>query len=477
MKAKNKRSKDGSIYQLPNKKWRCMISIGQKENGSRNRISKIFDTEIEAKNWRLRQLTTIREYGNESVKSTNELFAVKYYRWLLDIKQVEVCSLSFNRMIRDYNKHIKPNFQKSKQMDLTKEDFQNFFKKLEQENIGLETRRKIKCILHQYFERELVNTPMRNPLDGIKIFSKKKEVIIDPKDIIFCDDYKAVPKEMRRQFLNALDNDSRNPFLKPLCYLMYYTGNRIGEALAYQWKDYNFDRRYFLVYKAVTMEYNFDESGNKIGNGKTIVKSPKTSKGIRPLPILDILYEVLMEWYDFRKSQEKLTNISFTAPDDYLFATDKGVLRSRSGTNVIFYRFLKRNNLENRGIHFHALRQTFSNALFAEELDDKLITDLLGHKKISTSKEHYNSIQKFDSVQKAAYIFNSKFKPKNPKHCASENITFSPDGYLAEQESYLNIDKKSGHLKRPILKLIEEVLSCPEFLEIFEKLLKTQIKI
>lgn len=59
---------------------------------------------------------------------------------------------------------------------------------------------------------------------------------------------------------------------------MYFTGNRIGEALTYQWKDFNFERRYFLVYKSLTVEYEFDENGNTVGKGKTIVKRPKTKK-------------------------------------------------------------------------------------------------------------------------------------------------------------------------------------------------------
>lgn len=144
----------------------------------------------------------------------------------------------------------------------------------------------------------------------------------------------------------------------------------------------------------------------------------------------------MIEWYAFRKAQEKITGISFTAPEDYVFATKKGELRSRGGVNTIFHRFLDRHKLLNKGIHFHALRQTFSNALFADESGDKLITDLLGHKKISTSREYYNSIEKFDSVQKAARLFNAKYKPKNPKYRAGEDITFAPEGYMAEQETY-----------------------------------------
>ena len=135
---------------------------------------------------------------------------------------------------------------------------------------------------------------MRNPVDGVKIETVKKVEEIDPQALLNQEEYKAVPKELRSRFLKALDEEKNSPFLKPLCYLMYFAGNRVGEALAYQWKDFNFERRFFFVYKSLTKEYEFDEQGEVIGTGKTVLKPPKSKEGIRPLPLLDILYEVMM---------------------------------------------------------------------------------------------------------------------------------------------------------------------------------------
>ncbi|MBO5046129.1 MAG: tyrosine-type recombinase/integrase [Clostridia bacterium] len=181
---------------------------------------------------------------------------------------------------------------------------------------------------------------MRNPVDGVKIETVKKVEEIDPQALLNQEEYKAVPKELRSRFLKALDEEKNSPFLKPLCYLMYFAGNRVGEALAYQWKDFNFERRFFFVYKSLTKEYEFDEQGEVIGTGKTVLKPPKSKEGIRPLPLLDILYEVMMEWYDYRKAQEKVSGLSFTGPDDYVFSTNQGKMRTEGGTYTIFRRFL-----------------------------------------------------------------------------------------------------------------------------------------
>jgi len=473
-------SNEGSIYLAPNGKWRCMLSLGVKENGTRNRISRYFDSEGEARDWKTQQLATVLQYGNESVKNISGLFVPQYHKWLLEIKKLEVLSQHFNVLIKQYENYIKPYFIKAQQKDLGVEAFKKFFKYLEQKKIGQETQKKIKCNLRQYFEKEFANTPMRNPLDGVKVTLKKKETIVNPNEIIAGEDYKAVPKDIRKKFLEALDKEKHSRFLKPLCYLMYYIGNRVGETLAYQWKDFNFEKRYFLVYKAVTIEYEFDENGDKTGKGRTVIKSPKTKNGVRPLPLLDVVYEVLQEWYDYRKAQEKVLGISFTAPDDYVFANNKGELRSRWGTSTLLTRFLERNDLQHKGIHFHALRQTFSNSLFAGDSDDKLITDLMGHGKISTSRKHYNSIEKFDSVQKAARVFNAKYKPKNLAYCAGEEVTFVPDGYITEQESIAleREEEQCGEVvivqmeppKRPITELLTELTTYPEFQELLRKM-------
>ena len=83
---------------------------------------------------------------------------------------------------------------------------------------------------------------------------------------------------------------------------MYYSGIRVGEALALQWKDFNFECRYFLIYKSVTREYEIDEFGHKIGKSKNIIKATKTKESIRPLALFDIVYEALMEWRVLRKA-------------------------------------------------------------------------------------------------------------------------------------------------------------------------------
>lgn len=474
MAPKRGKRNDGTITKLSNGKFRVMLSLGYKLDGTRHRPSGVFSTEKEAIAWKNKMLATANEYGNESVITQKDIFAPKFFEWLMSAKRGEVQSRQFVVMLRYYRNYIEQFFKSTKQKNVNQSLMQRFFKNMEKQNVGLETRRKIKGLLKQYFETELANTPMRNPTDGVRIQTTSKAVeAVDLDTLLNLEDYKAVPKEYRQAFLDALDNETTSPFLKPLCYLMYFLGNRIGEALAYQWKDFNFERRYFFTYKSITLFYEVDDAGNVIGKGKSVISSTKTKESIRPLPLIDVLYEVMYEWKERQEITGKINNIHLTEPDDYVFAKPNGQFRTEGGTTATFKRFLKRHNLDGKGIHFHALRQTFSNSLFAQNTTDQIITDLMGHTDISTTKEHYKSLQKFDSVREAARKFNELYKPKNPKYCAGQNCQFTPEGYVTENDAIQEIAQQTILNETKVDSLVEIISKLKtDFPEIYADLTK-----
>ena len=63
----------------------------------------------------------------------------------------------------------------------------------------------------------------------------------------------------------------------------------------------------------------------------------------------------------------------------------------------------------------------------------------MGHASISTTKKHYKTLQKFDSVQEAAQQFNALYEPKDKKYKAGKNVTFAPEGYVSEEQAIQNI--------------------------------------
>mgnify|MGYP002798816871 CR=1 FL=1 len=84
---------------------------------------------------------------------------------------------------------------------------------------------------------------------------------------------------------------------------------------------------------------------------------------MRTNPIPELLKEVLLEWREYRTAQQAETGYSLVKTNDLVFGTNQGALRTYSGTKKMFERFLKRNGLAGKGIHFYELRHTFSNTL------------------------------------------------------------------------------------------------------------------
>jgi site-specific recombinase XerD len=84
--------------------------------------------------------------------------------------------------------------------------------------------------------------------------------------------------------------------------------------------------------------------------------------------------------------------ISFIAPDDIVFSTDEGALRTYYGTRAMFERFVKENGLAKYNIHFHTLRHTYSTMLFESGENPKAIQGLMGHKDVMTTLRNYNSV-------------------------------------------------------------------------------------
>ena len=84
-------------------------------------------------------------------------------------------------------------------------------------------------------------------------------------------------------------------------------------------------------------------------------------------------------------------------------------MRSYSGTKHMFDRFLKKHGLANKGIHFYALRHTFSNILFEQNTNPRIVQSLMGHCKIETTMI-YTTVWDNKYLEGAVGIFDSRYE-------------------------------------------------------------------
>lgn len=222
--------------------------------------------------------------------------------------------------------------------------------------------------------------------------------------------YEALTPESRRIFLKALNQDEAN-FLKPLCYVLLFAGLRIGEAIALQWKNVNFENKTLKVERSVTQVPKFDSEG-RILSRATVIGDTKTTCSVREIPITDIVVNTLLAWRDKQIERERTNRdvtAELTAPTSFIFANDDGSVRTYSGCRMIFDRFIRRHNLNKYNIHFQGLRHTFSNMLFEMNENPKVIQQLLGHRDVKTTITVYNSIDS-EYIRQTTDKFNERVK-------------------------------------------------------------------
>ena len=146
-----------------------------------------------------------------------------------------------------------------------------------------------------------------------------------------------------------------------------YTGLRIGELLALEWDDIDFQKRELHVTKSC--------HDGKDENGKIcrITGTPKTTHSTRVIPIPKQLIPIL-------RDMKKRSN----SP---LVITDKGKIPSVRAYQRSFELLLGKIGVPRHG--FHSLRHTFATRAIECGMDVKSLSEILGHKNSMVTLNRY----------------------------------------------------------------------------------------
>jgi integrase len=252
--------------------------------------------------------------------------------------------------------------------DLSLETMQRFYNKMAEDYSESTIR-----ITHA-----LINGALKKAKELKMIFSSPAEDVVIPVD----DEYenegpvKALTDKEYDSFFDLLGSRSHY-FMIGL--FMANTGLRPGEAVACNRSDLIRKRKRIKVTKTYIAEQ------------KQVQYSPKTKSSRREVPVPDKIMK-LMDEYMFKQPNKK--------PNDPLFQSLNGTRISPRNLARQFKKIGEAIGCD--WITPHTMRHTYASRMFKKGIDIKIISSILGHKKISTTYDiyvHFIDNIKEDSVQ------------------------------------------------------------------------------
>lgn len=181
----------------------------------------------------------------------------------------------------------------------------------------------------------------------------------------------AYNKDQVRKLVASLEE---TPSFKNLGLLItIYSGMRIGEVCALQWKDIDLEERVIRVNKSIQRIYTEEDTTGKMKT-ELLISTPKTKSSQREIPIVQPLYKLMK---DFAK---------ICRPDYFVCSGTTTPIEPRT------YRSYYMKKIEEIGLphlKFHGLRHTFATQLIASKADVKTVSAILGHSDITTTLNTY----------------------------------------------------------------------------------------
>lgn len=315
----------------------------------------------------------------------NELFD-EYISQKYDLKQSTRTNYKYM-----YNHYVRESFGKMRISKIKYTDVKKFYYSLILEK-GFKPNsiEIVNTLLHPAFTMAVRDGLLRlNPTDGVMTEIKKSHSWEKKKRHALT-----IPEQ--RAFTNYIANSAEYRGWYPLFTVMLGTGCRIGEVLGLRWQDIDFKNR------TININHNLVYRAQDDGTCINRVNSPKTSAGIRIIPMLDEVFDAFLEEYQY----QKVIGFSTDEIDGYsgfVFCTGEGKVYLPGMINRTIRSICADYNKEeaakaeeeNRDPvllpHFscHHLRHTFCTRFCENETNLKVIQEIMGHADISTTMDVY----------------------------------------------------------------------------------------
>lgn len=326
---------------------------------------------------------------------SQEDFAFYCVRWLR-INEARLKNSTFAKYQTMLSKHIVPELGHYHITEINSDIITIFTNKLLYEKqLAVKTVRDILCFVHQIIC--YIQTDMKNRVASIIISYPKTE----------HRELRVLSIDEQHYLTQYLLQDT--DIYKFSVLLALFTGLRIGEICALQWKDISIESKSLRVHQTVQRIKNPDYSAKQ----KTILQmdSPKSLSSFRTIPITDGLASL---------SKQFMTN----DPETFVMTGKKHFIDPRK-----LQRRLKKytDELHLQDVHFHTLRHTFATRCIELGCDVKTLSEILGHSSISITMNRYVHPSLEHKRKNITKLEQAGFFPPSQKSSELHTITVIKD--------------------------------------------------
>ena len=357
---------------LPSGHWKGRVVLYDRETGKRRELTKTFATKREAKNWAEAEAEHYRMDPNRKPPS-EETVADYLQRWLT-IKESLALEQKTLDSYRQMAAHSIRELGDQPLKALTLLDIQEFYAELSQQGKSARTVNYVHTVLKMALENAMEwGLLPKNPAAKAKARLGRRE---KPLRIPTPDDM--------RQLLEA----TQETRWYPLWAWFVATGTRLGEALALQWGDIDWNQGIATIQRAVSGDAS-----------KRVIKTPKSASGIRTLALGPHLVAVLQHHQQEQTVWRDLAGDQWQE-EDYVFTTRQGKLLSKRYMARAFKQALSRANLP-QDIRIHDLRHGMATQWLSAGINPKVVSERLGHSNVAFTLQVYGHVLPHDEAMAA----------------------------------------------------------------------------
>lgn len=370
---------EGTIFKRKDGRW---CGAYYDEDYIRHYVYAKTQTEVKAKLMEKKKSVSIKACQDLTLQEWMEEFLEKY-------KKNELKITTYDSYLYFYRKYIKDSrLGKTKLSSVNTETLQKYYNDKIRDGYNSKTVREIGTIINSALDKAV----------KLKMLSENPNLYTSiPKKI------KYEAKVLSREDVDRIVADAKGDELYPIIVTTVYTGLRKGEVMALKWESVDFEERKIYVKGSLCrlQDTEPDEKGRR--HSRYEILEPKTKKSIRMIPMLDIVYDALMEQKN-RQEAEKIKYADIYEDQGFVFADKTGKYLAQRPFMRKYHDFLKRYGIAN--IRFHDLRHTFASLLIESDVSMKVVQELLGHSSITTSMDIYTHV----SERKKERALNSMIK-------------------------------------------------------------------